>query len=109
MLRLSEMYYVAAECTTDLEESARWLNLVRKARGLEERAFTSFSEVESYLTAEYRREFYSEGQLFYRYKWLNATAIDYSTVSIADKLEEVYIFPLPDQEREFGGVANGNN
>ena len=44
-----------------------------------------------------------------RYKWLNATAIDYSTVSIADKLEEVYVFPLPDQEREFGGVANGNN
>lgn len=71
--------------------------------------FNSFSEVQAYLTAEYRREFYSEGQLFYRYKWLNASAIDYCTINIADKLEQVYILPLPDQEKEFGGVANGDN
>ena len=109
MLRLSEIYYIAAECTTDLGEAARWLNLVRKARNLEEKKFNSFSEVQAYLTAEYRREFYSEGQLFYRYKWLNASAIDYCTINIADKLEQVYILPLPDQEKEFGGVANGDN
>ena len=109
MLRLSEIYYIAAECTTDLGEAARWLNLVRKARNLEEKKFNSFSEVQAYLTAEYRREFYSEGQLFYRYKWLNASAIDYCTINSADKLEQVYILPLPDQEKEFGGVANGDN
>ena len=109
MLRLSEIYYIAAECTTDLGEAARWLNLVRKARNLEEKKFNSFSEVQAYLTAEYRREFYSEGQLFYRYKWLNESAIDYCTINIADKLEQVYILPLPDQEKEFGGVANGDN
>ena len=109
MLRLSEIYYIAAECTTDLGEAARWLNLVRKARNLEEKKFNSFSEVQAYLTAEYRREFYSEGQLFYRYKWLNASAIDYCSINIADKLEQVYILPLPDQEKEFGGVANGDN
>ena len=73
-------------------EAARWLNLVRKARNLEEKKFNSFSEVQAYLTAEYRREFYSEGQLFYRYKWLNASAIDYCSINIADKLEQVYIF-----------------
>ena len=109
LIRLSEVYYIAAECTTDLGEAARWLNLVRKARNLEEKKFNSFSEVQAYLTAEYRREFYSEGQLFYRYKWLNASAIDYCTINIADKLEQVYILPLPDQEKEFGGVANGDN
>lgn len=108
LLRLSEMYYIAAECTTDLHESSRLLNAVRKARGLEERDFKDFDDVTTYLTAEYRREFYSEGQLFYRYKWLNATAIDYSSFNIANKMEEVYIFPLPDQEQEFGGVVSDN-
>lgn len=110
MLRLSEIYYIAAEATTNPEEAARWLNMVRTARGLAEKAFNGFPEIQTYLTAEYRREFYGEGQLFYRYKWLNSKTIaeGYLVKNIADRMEAVYLFPLPDQEREFGDVAGQN-
>ena len=110
MLRLSEIYYIAAEATTNLQEAGRWLNMMRKARGLAEKAFTGFPEIQTYLTAEYRREFYGEGQLFYRYKWLNSETIaeGYLVKNIADRMEAVYLLPLPDQESEFGDVAGQN-
>lgn len=110
MLRLSEIYYIAAEATDNPEDAARWLNLMRKARGLEEKTFAE-GDIETYLTAEYRREFYGEGQLFYRYKWLNSNTIaeGYLQKDISSQKEEVYLLPLPDQEKEFGNTANHSN
>lgn len=107
MLRLSEMYYIAAESTSNLDDATIWLNDVRSARGLESKDFTSFNEIEEYLTAEYRREFYGEGQLFYRYKMLDADEIKvgYTTINLEGKKEEAYIFPLPEQEEQFGGTT----
>lgn len=106
MLRLSEMYYIAAESTNNLEDAKTWLNDVRSARGLEGKDFTSFEEIEKYLIDEYRREFYGEGQLFYRYKMLNADEIKigYTTINLENKKEEAYILPLPEQEEQFGGT-----
>lgn len=102
IIRLSEMYYIAAEATTELEDAVDYINAVRKARGLEETSFDSLEEIQPYLVKEYRKEFYSEGQLFYLYKRLNMEAIPSCTLNISEKLEEVYIFPKPDQEIEFG-------
>lgn len=111
MLRLSEMYYIAAESTSDIDEATAWLNQVRRARSLEAKTFADFAEVESYLTAEYRREFYGEGQLFYRYKWLDADVIGpgYLAQNVAARKEKVYVLPLPEQEQEFGNTAAQNN
>lgn len=111
MLRLSEIYYIAAESTTDIDKASDWLNQVRRARALEQKSFADFAAVETYLTAEYRREFYGEGQLFYRYKWLDSNTIaeGYLVQNITDRKEKVYILPLPEQEEEFGGVADQNN
>lgn len=108
MLRLSEMYYIAAESTTDIDEATDLLNSVRRARALEPMTFADFNAVEEYLTKEYRREFYGEGQLFYRYKWLDSDNIadGYLVKNVSSRKEEVYILPLPDQEQEFGGTAN---
>lgn len=108
MLRLSEMYYIAAESTGDIDEATDLLNSVRRARALEPMTFADFDAVEAYLTKEYRREFYGEGQLFYRYKWLNSDNIadGYLVKNVSSRKEEVYILPLPDQEQEFGGTAN---
>lgn len=36
LIRLSEMYYILAECADDMEESARQLSVVRSARGIDE-------------------------------------------------------------------------
>ena len=111
MLRLSEMYYIAAESTTDIDKASDWLNQVRQARALEQKPFADFAAIETYLTAEYRREFYGEGQLFYRYKWLDSNTIaeGYLVKNVADKKEEVYVLPLPEQEEDFGGTASQNN
>ena len=75
MLRLSEMYYIAAESTDDIDYASDLLNSVRRARALEPITYADFNAVESYLTREYRREFYGEGQLFFRYKWLDSDNI----------------------------------
>ena len=110
MLRLSEMFYIAAESTSDLDEATTWLNQVRRARSLEAKSFSRFDDIETYLTAEYRREFYGEGQLFYRYKWLDADVIGpgYLAQNVSARKEKVYILPLPDQEQEFGNTALNN-
>ena len=107
MLRLSEAYYIAAESTDDLEEAEKWLNDVRTARGLESKTFSSFNEIQTYLTNEYRREFWGEGQAFYRYKWLNADAFTgyYTTINLENIKEETYILPLPEQEEQYGGTS----
>lgn len=102
---------IAAESTTDIDKASDWLNQVRRARALEQKSFADFAAVEAYLTAEYRREFYGEGQLFYRYKWLDSNTIaeGYLVQNITDRKEKVYILPLPEQEEEFGGVTDQNN
>ena len=110
MIRLSEAYYIAAENTDNLEEAEQWLNKVRAARGLENRPFTSFEDVKTYLTNEYRREFWGEGQAFFRYKWLNANQLTgyYTTISLEGIQEETYILPLPEQEEQYGGSTTEN-
>lgn len=108
MLRLSEMYYIAAESTDDIDYASDLLNSVRRARALEPITYADFNAVESYLTREYRREFYGEGQLFFRYKWLDSDNIadGYLIKDVSSRKEKVYMLPLPDQEKEFGGTAD---
>lgn len=108
MLRLSEMYYIAAESTDDIDYASDLLNSVRRARALEPITYADFNAVESYLTREYRREFYGEGQLFFRYKWLDSDNIadGYLIKNVSSRKEKVYMLPLPDQEKEFGGTAD---
>ena len=108
MLRLSEMYYIAAESTDDIDYASDLLNSVRRARALEPITYADFNAVGSYLTREYRREFYGEGQLFFRYKWLDSDNIadGYLIKNVSSRKEKVYMLPLPDQEKEFGGTAD---
>lgn len=102
MLRLSEMYYISAECSPSVDSAQIRLNQVRTARRLPSLTFTSMSEVNDYLQKEYRREFYAEGQLFFYYKRHNAQMIPDSEIDIAGRTGEVYTFPLPDREIEYG-------
>lgn len=102
IIRLSEMYYIAAETTDKIEDANIYLNKVREARGLEEKSFQNKEEIIQYLVKEYRKEFFSEGQTFYLYKRLNIDNIPDCTTNISEKLEEVYIFKKPEQEIEFG-------
>ncbi|NQX42580.1 SusD family protein [Pedobacter steynii] len=100
LIRLSEMYYIAAEASPDLGQALQLINKIRTQRGLENLNITldenrRMAEIEK----EYVKEFYGEGQLFFFYKRLERPGIPRSTVAMTNL---TYTFPLPDDETEFG-------
>lgn len=99
MLRISEMYYIAAESASTPSEGVAYLNTVRAARGLTALpAIINATTLQTEILKEYKKEFYAEGQLFYYFKRMNAPKIDLSTINMT---EATYSFPLPDNEVEF--------
>ena len=58
IIRLSEMYYIAAECEPKVSDGNSWLNQIRTLRGLPEITITDENELMSKLRIEYLREFW---------------------------------------------------
>ncbi len=104
MLRLSEMYYISAECTEDIDKAINRLEEIWRARGYgyPGLGITTHEDVMEFIAQEYRREFYGEGQLFFWYKRNNYTSIPNSKVDISNRLEEVYVLPIPEDEENYG-------
>jgi hypothetical protein len=99
LLRVSEMYYIAAECETDTHNALEYLNTVRRNRGLAT-DITDYSQLNNELKKEYQKEFYGEGQLWYYYKRTGATSVSSpnagsgkATIALSE-----YVLPLPDAE-----------
>ncbi|WP_289755521.1 RagB/SusD family nutrient uptake outer membrane protein [uncultured Duncaniella sp.] len=105
MIRLSEMYLIAAEATSDTNEAYRLLNEIRLNRlcpDLQEDGNLSRT-----ITLEFAREMIGEGQLFFYYKrrqelLLNSREgkFDYN-MSLAN-----YVWPLPESEINKRGTVN---
>lgn len=116
MMRLSEAYYIAAECELkqnhDVGAAVALLNTVRSHRNLTDGLSTALSEDETMdeVWKEYVKEFMGEGQLYYFYKRQNyeqipvPTAVG-NTVSYSYVVPN-YVFPLPDDEIEYGGRSH---
>lgn len=109
MIRLSEVYYMAAESClkTDPAEAYRLLNLVRKSRNistLPETIKNNASELMKQITYEYQKDFWGEGKLFYYYKrlFLNITTREEDIVAS----REIFELPVPKDEIEFGDNNN---
>ncbi|WP_173003131.1 RagB/SusD family nutrient uptake outer membrane protein [Chitinophaga sp. SYP-B3965] len=98
VLRLPEMYYIAAEAAPTPDEGLTYLNTVRVARGLP--ALTASDKLEAEILKEYRKEFYGEGQLWFYFKRKNTITIPDGTGIIMT--EAAYTFPRPQAEIEFG-------
>ncbi|MGL5682891.1 MAG: RagB/SusD family nutrient uptake outer membrane protein [Marinifilaceae bacterium] len=103
LIRLSEMYYIAAECETDLAERTRRLNEIREKRGVPALTFSKESDFLTALRKEYLKEFVGEGQIFYLYKRLYVNILktengyDGTDVKVSDA---VLVPPLPQSELE---------
>lgn len=98
VIRLPEMYYIAAEASANPDEGLGFLNTVRSARGLPELATSANLDAE--IMKEYRKEFYGEGQLWYYFKRKNTATIP---DGVGNPMTETkYIFPLPMDEIQFG-------
>ncbi len=103
MIRMSEVYYIAAEAIFDTNpvEARGYLELVKKGRGVSKKFdhVTEKSEFIDLLVNDARREFLGEGQIFYMYKRLNRL-IPASSYYDDNALptDENMVLPKPDSE-----------
>lgn len=103
MIRMSEVYYIAAEAIFDTnpEEAQGYLELVKKGRGISKTFdnVTNKSEFINLLVNDARREFLGEGQIFYMYKRLNRSmpACSYYKSDVLPT-DENMVLPKPDSE-----------
>jgi hypothetical protein len=104
-LRLSEMYYIASECSWDNDPQIAlgYLNTVRASRGIVTVvSAANKDDLIAELVNDARKELYAEGQIFYMYKRLNRAItglLGYSSIPPSDK---VFVMPRPINEIEFG-------
>ncbi|TXH20712.1 MAG: RagB/SusD family nutrient uptake outer membrane protein, partial [Chitinophagaceae bacterium] len=96
LIRLSEMYYIAAEATDDLVEKTQLINTIRSNRGISALASDlTEAQLDAEIFKEYRKEFYQEGQLFFYYKRKNTIRIEnYGN----DMTIKEYVLPIPNDE-----------
>lgn len=105
-IRLSEMYYIAAECVYEFNPAQAWeyFNTIRKRRGIGvtyEIPGGSYDELIENLLKEARKEFFGEGQIFYMHKRLNHS-IKGINGSVILPSNDIFVLPMPDAEIELG-------
>jgi hypothetical protein len=97
LLRLSEMYFIAIETTTDPVEAQTLWAAFRTARNITISTLpTDPIQIQTAMMTEYRKEFVAEGQAFFTYKRLNAPKPNVLWVPTAATPN--YIFPMPKTE-----------
>lgn len=103
LIRLPEMYYIAS-LSSEGEDAAAYINNVRNKRGISKTnniRCDSEEDCIKELKNEYRKEFYAEGQYFWFLKTNGLTGTLEHSPEIS-LVEENFIFPLPDREKEYG-------
>ncbi|MGE7774829.1 RagB/SusD family nutrient uptake outer membrane protein [Chitinophaga sp. NPDC101104] len=107
LIKLPEMYYIMAECFNeqgDVATAVDYLNRMRINRGISNQynlpASLTRQEVTAEILREYRKEFVSEGQLFYYYKRRGEATIPGTAKAMNNA---IYMLPLPQREIEMGG------
>lgn len=106
LIRLSEVYYIAAECARERSEQFAYLNTVRRNRSIPELdAGDSRIDLKNEIYKEYRKDFLGEGQLFFYLKRNNISAFTGINGTVVKNAgDPVYKVPVPDLEKEFGSI-----
>ncbi|WAC40815.1 RagB/SusD family nutrient uptake outer membrane protein [Pedobacter sp. SL55] len=95
LLKISEMYLIAAESEPVTADGVAHLNTVRANRGLIPLAATV--NINTELQKEYQKDFFGEGQLFYYYKRRNITSVPNGSAS-SGNVTVNYAVPMPQSE-----------
>lgn len=105
LIRVSEMYYIAAECEPNLSTAIGYLEAVRQNRGLSAFPLTCSSkeELQHEIEMEYRKEFIAEGQIFYYKKRLNEPIVNKTAYDQYMIEPNLFTIPIPDDEFTYGG------
>lgn len=100
VLRMSEIYLIAMEATTDLNEANKLYKdyMLSQNELVNADKFTSLNDVKTIIPSLYLREFYGEGLMFYTFKRLGTTIIPRNYSQKIEMNENTYIIPLPDTE-----------
>ena len=108
LIRLSEVYLIAAEATTDESEAFELINTVRRNRECSN--VTVESGLDRALTYEMAREVIGEGQLFYFYKRRAMQEIISGTSASTPYTISLnnYVLPIPESELEQRVLVSGN-
>jgi starch-binding outer membrane protein, SusD/RagB family len=100
MIRVTEMYYIAAECATAALDSLQATNLldsVRVHRNLPKYTQVALrrDSLNIEIRKEYQKEFLAEGQMFYFYKRKNLpfSALPFTKVPVVANASYVFIKP----------------
>ena len=106
LMRMPEMYYIAAECHLANEEVENALNLltvVRNQRGVYEELDETMTSEEAMeeIRKEYRKEFLLEGVMFYYYKRMGVDLLPNSETPMTDA---EYVLPYPEFELQNGRI-----
>ncbi|MDR1415033.1 MAG: RagB/SusD family nutrient uptake outer membrane protein [Odoribacteraceae bacterium] len=105
MIRLTELYYIAAEALldTDLPAARQLLQTVRDARGLTAAqlpAALTREEMLQQIILEQLKENWGEGKMFYTYKRLSHPII--IRQSAIPTTSATFVLPIPREEIEYG-------
>lgn len=101
LIRLSEVYLIAAECTGDADEAWGYINEIRAHRECMDIGGDA-SQLSDAILKEFAREMIGEGQLFFYYKRLAKREL-ISGTSISEPylmLLSNYVWPLPKVETD---------
>ena len=97
-IRLSEMYYIAAEASFDSNpvQGTAYLDSVRLHRGIRTLVPKTIikSDFINTLVEEARKEFYGESQIFFMHKRLNKEIVNVNGM-IYPASDKIFVFPMP--------------
>ena len=105
LIRLSELILIAAECSPTLEEGTTLLNLLRTARSCVSLTPTTTIQLKDFITREFRKEVFGEGQMFFYYKRNAMSSIpNHANLTGTKQMQPGnYIVPLPLSETSVRG------
>jgi hypothetical protein len=100
LIRLSEIVLMAAECSNNLTDGAKYLNMVRTGMNCVSLSPTTTTQLKDYITREFRKEVFGEGQMFFYYKRNSSELIPAHAALIGTKKMTLanYTVPLPVSE-----------
>lgn len=100
LIRISEMYYIIAETSTDSDEVLWAMNEIYSNRGYDK--VEQIEDLEVAIRDEYVKEFFGEGQLFFYYKRKNTPKLLSLVTGKEIPMSRVkYVVPLPASETDF--------
>lgn len=100
LIRLGEVILIAAECSGTIGEGTQYLNMLRTGRNCVSLAPATTAQLKDFITREFRKEVFGEGQMFFYYKRNAMTTVPNHANLTGTKqmLLGNYIVPLPISE-----------